>query len=221
MSSSSEIGYKSIAKPETPGSDFNAISFLVRQILSQANSSMLVQVKSVTNTGGVEPVGFVDVSPMVHMLDGYGHPIEHVTIYHIPYFRLQGGNNAVIIDPQVDDIGIAVFADKDISSVKNNKRASNPGSSRRNDMADGLYMGGFLNVVPTQYFRFSSGGVDLVTPAGKTVNIGATGDTLRALVTDLFITLFNAHTHTVTGAVTSSPVIPASALQTTTTVKAG
>ena len=237
----SEIGYKSIAKPETPGSDFNAISFLIRQILSQANSAMLVQVKAVTNAGELAEVGFVDVQPMVHMLDGYGHPWEHTTIYHIPYLRIQGGTDAIILDPKEGDIGVAVFADKDISSVKANKAASNPGSSRRNDMADGLYMGGFLNGIPTQYIAFSASGIDILSPTKITctapivsvvaatsatvtapiINMGATGQTLKALVTDAFNAVYNGHTHNENGTVTSAPNQQISATQNTTTVKAG
>lgn len=162
--SGSEVGYKSLAKPETAEGDFNAISFVVRQILSGANTSTLVQVKAVTNTGEVSPVGYVDVHPMVNMLDGYGHPIPHATIYNLPYMRLQGGTNAIILDPQVGDIGIAIFAQNDISSVKKNKAVSNPGSMRRNAMSDGLYIGGVLNGSPVQYVRFSATGIDVVSP---------------------------------------------------------
>ena len=81
----------------------------------------LVQVVAVTNDGGVEPVGFVDVHPMVAQVDGKGQPTPHGVIYGLPYIRVQGGSNAVILDPQVGDIGLAVFCAQDISKVKATK----------------------------------------------------------------------------------------------------
>jgi hypothetical protein len=144
--------------------EYNALDFIVRQILGKTATATLVQVKSVTNHGDVSPVGYVDVVPMVHQVDGAGKTYPHGTIYQLPYLRIQGGANAVIIDPEVGDIGIAWFASHDISKVAANKAPSGPGSGRRFDMSDGLYAGGFLNGTPSQYVRFSSAGVEIKTP---------------------------------------------------------
>src|SRR5574337_340077 len=100
-----EIGYKGAQDPTSSTSDFNAHSFLIRQTLNQISTATLVQVKAVTNSGGVSPVGFVDVLPLVNQLDGYSNAVPHGVVHNVPYFRLQGGANAVIIDPQVGDIG--------------------------------------------------------------------------------------------------------------------
>jgi hypothetical protein len=98
------------------------------------------------------------------MLTGDGTTVEHGTIHHCPYQRLQGGANAIIIDPEVGDLGIAIFADRDISSVMANKAQANPGSRRRFDMADGMYLGGVLNGTPSQWVRFSAAGIEMVSP---------------------------------------------------------
>jgi phage baseplate assembly protein gpV len=119
-------------------------------------------------------VGFVDVQPMVNQVDGTGNPTPHETIHNLPYFRLQGGVNAIILDPVVGDIGIAVFCSRDISQVKRTKAISNPGSAGRFDWADGLYIGGFLNAVPTQYIQFSNTGIALSTPNTFTVTANNT-----------------------------------------------
>lgn len=124
----------------------------------------LVKVMAVTNSGGVSPVGFVDIMPMVGQVDGSGNAVPHATIYHCPYFRLQGGTNAIIIDPQVGDLGWAGFADRDISSAVANKGPANPGSRRMFDMADAVYWGGMLNGTPTQYIAFSSSGIAIHSP---------------------------------------------------------
>jgi len=161
---SNDQGYAGQQRPENRNSDYNAIAFTVAQLLNQRNHATLVQVKAVTNDGGVSPVGFVDVLPLVNQLDGNNNAIEHVVVHNVPYNRLQGGTDAVILDPKVGDIGLAVFADKDISSVKANKAQANPGSKRRGSMSDGLYFGGFLNGTPSQYVQFSAGGINVVSP---------------------------------------------------------
>lgn len=148
----------------TGGSDFNALQFIAKQLLSRANIGSLVRVVAVSNAGGVSPVGTVDVLPLVNQTDGGGNVVPHVTVYGLPYFRLQGGANAIILDPQIGDIGMAVISHNDISSVKATKDQANPGSARRNSWSDGVYFGGLLNGIPEQYVRFSTDGIDVVSP---------------------------------------------------------
>jgi hypothetical protein len=88
-----------------------------------------------------------------------GNPIPHDVIHNLPYFRLQGGTNAVIVDPDVGDKGFAVFCSRDISAVKRTKAIANPGSSRRFNWADGLYVGGVLNGTPANYVEVSPSGI--------------------------------------------------------------
>lgn len=154
----------------TSTGDYNAQSFLVWQILQTISGARLVEVVACTNSGGVSPVGFVDVRPMVHQLDGWGNATPHGTVFRLPYFRLQGGTNAVIIDPQPGDIGVAIVEDRDISAVKNTRASANPGSRRIFDLADGLYVGGFLNGAPQQYIQFASGGISIVSPTKVTIS---------------------------------------------------
>lgn len=161
--------------PTELASDFNSQVFVIRQIIGKISTATLVQVKAVTTNGAVAPVGFVDVLPLVNLLDGIGTSSKHGTVHNLPYFRLQGGQNAIIIDPIVGDLGLAIFADRDISTVKTNKAQANPGSQRRFDMADGLYIGGFLNQVPNQYIQFNSDGLKLVDKFGNSITMNASG----------------------------------------------
>lgn len=148
-------------------SDHAIMQFVARMVQSEMATAMLVQVKAVANHGELAPVGLVDVQPMVAQIDGQGQATPHGIIHNVPYFRLQGGANAVIIDPAIDDIGLAVFASHDISSVKANKAPGNPGSRRRFDWADGLYFGTFLSAAPERYIRFDSAGDVWIKPATK------------------------------------------------------
>lgn len=157
------------AKVTTDGlSDFNATSFIVQQILSAMGTSILVAVRSVVPASGLLPPS-VNVQPLVNQVDGLGNAVPHGIIFNIPIFRLQGGANAIIIDPAVGDIGCAVFAMRDISSVKVNRAPSNPGSRRRFDMADGMYFGSFLGISPTQYIQFTTSGINVVSPVKITL----------------------------------------------------
>lgn len=176
--SDSSNGYAGARDPSSSTSQFNALSFLVNQILNARNIATLVQIKAVTNSGGLSPVGFVDVVPLVSQLDGHKNAVPHGIVHNIPYFRLQGGTSAIILDPQVGDIGLAVFADRDISAVKASRAAANPGSGRRSDKADGLYVGGFLNGTPAQYVQFSAGGIAMVSPTA--INLTAPTVALNA-----------------------------------------
>lgn len=163
-------------------SEFNAQTFLIESILSKVNTCTLVKIHAVSNNDTTDPVGFVDVIPMVNQIDGSGNIIPHGVIYHCCYSRIQGGTNAIIIDPKIGDIGVCAFADRDISSVQINKKTSNPGSYRRFDMADGIYLFGVLNGIPTQYVQFVDNGstkaINILSPTAITltapsVNINA------------------------------------------------
>lgn len=169
MSQSQGNGYPGQAGLSVASSEFNALDFVVKQVLSRASTNTLVLVKAVTNSGGLSPVGFVDVQIMVHQVDGDGQTTPHGIIHNLPYLRLQGGANAVILDPQVGDIGMAAFASHDLSSVKTTKAPAPPGSRRRFSPADGIYFGGLLNGTPTQYVQFTTSGVSIVSPNQVTI----------------------------------------------------
>lgn len=144
--------------PTSDTSDFNSKSFLVSQMMRLISTATIVRVEKITNTGDVSAVGTMDVTPLVNMLDGRGVAYKHGTIKSIIYSRLQGGKNAVILDPKVGDLGVAVFADRDTSSVRKNKKQSNPGSGRRFDMADGIWVMTVLGDAPTSYIQFTDDG---------------------------------------------------------------
>jgi hypothetical protein len=124
----------------------------------------IVQVKKVTTKGEVAAIGRVDVLPLVQMIDGIQRTVDHVTVFNLPYVRLLGGKNAIILDPKVDDIGLVVSADRDISGVKKSKKVSPPGSQRRYNIADGMFIGSVLADKPESYVQFMDDGTILISP---------------------------------------------------------
>lgn len=178
--------------PTTGQGDWNAMRFAIQQQMLGLNTSMPVEVVSV-RAAGVAPVGFVNIRILVSQVTGDDRTVDHGEIPNVPYFRLQGGTNAVIIDPEPGDIGMASFCSRDISAVKNARQAAPPGSRRSYDFSDAMYVGGFLNKAPTQYIQFTEGGI--LVHSASSVMVGDTEAALRRLVDERLVQLYNAHTH--------------------------
>lgn len=153
---------------ELPKSDYDNFQFQVNAELSKIQTAIPVKVLAV-NATGVAPVGFVDCQPLVTQLTVSGQPVSQGTITNLPYMRLQGGENAVVIDPSVGDIGLAIFASRDVSGVKNARKESPPSSRRQYSLNDGFYVGGFLNKAPKQYIFFKQDGIVIHTPTKVTI----------------------------------------------------
>lgn len=170
---------ESTQQPADVASDYATTRFIIEALLSRVSTCTLVRVVACTNDGGLSPVGTVDVQPLVNQIAGDGSAWPHGRLYTLPYCRAQGGVNAVILDPQPGDLGLVVFASRDISAIKSSAgkaqaadaatRGLNPGSKRQYDMSDGLYVGGLLNGTPEQFVRFSSTGLELVSPSKITL----------------------------------------------------
>lgn len=170
-SPSSPAGSQGQQHPEDCASEFNAHAALVRSMLAKIATSTVVKVVGVTNSGGVSATGYVDVQPLVNQVDGAGNAMPHAVIFGAPYGRLMGGTNAVILDPEIGDIGIVNFSSRDISSVLANQAQANPGSWRRFDWADAMYVGvGLLGAVPSQFVQFSAAGITITSPNAIDLN---------------------------------------------------
>ena len=188
------------------GSDYNAMDFIVRQIAGRMATCTLVIVRAVNGDGTV------DIQPMVAQIDGEGNATPHGIIHGAPFMRVQGGTAAIIIDPVVGDIGIAVFGREDLSSVKANKAPSNPGSRRRYSYSDALYIGGLLNGTPTQSIQIGPMGTTITDPNGVTVNSPRThftGDITTGAGSTFNGKSFDSHVHSgvATGSGNSGPPV--------------
>lgn len=146
-------------QPEDSNSDFWVISFIVSQMIAQLETMLPVQVVAVHPGSGSPPAaGTVDVQLLVSLLDGSGNAVQQGTVYGCPYFRLQGGPWAIVIDPAANDFGYIIGASRDISNVIKNPSIQNPGSYRKYSYSDGIYMGGCLNAVPAATVYLKSDG---------------------------------------------------------------
>ena len=145
-------------------SEVAKINYIITSALSGVRTSMPVKVVAVTNAGGLSPVGYVDIQPLVSAVDGSGTVWPHGIIHNVPYMRIQGGANGIILDPVVGDIGIGTVSDRDISTVKGAKKPSAPGSNRKHDLSDMVYLMTIIGAAPTQYIQFNGSGIVIHSP---------------------------------------------------------
>lgn len=154
MANNAVKGTRPITATNTP---FNALSYMIEtQVKGLINTALPVRVDSVDGNG-VGPVGYVSATPLITQKDGDGNSLAPQQIPRLPYTRIQGGTAALIIDPQPGDIGIAIFAQQDISGLTNSASTPvTPGSFRSFDVSDGIYIGGILNSEPQIYIELKN-----------------------------------------------------------------
>lgn len=172
--------------PNDSASRFNMIAFLVKQVVSLIGTMKLVKVVAVHPGSGDPPAaGTVDVQPLVKQVDGNNNATSHGTVFGVPFLRLQGGTGGVIADPAVGDVGLLIVSDRDITNVKSTKAEATPGSYRKFDISDGVYVGGILNAAAGQYLIFTADGIKIADKNGNVLTMTSSG---FALTGDLAVT---------------------------------
>lgn len=169
--------------PEDGNSDFMVMTFIIRRMMAKLDTMKLVQVVAVHGGGEAAPPPTVDVQLLVKQIDGSGNATPHGVVYGIPAWRAQGGDNAIVLDPKKGDIGYVDCSDRDISNLKaaaakGSSGQVNPGSNRRYNIADGVYVGGALNKKPVQYVLFTDDTIKVVDKTGNVVLLSSAGITL-------------------------------------------
>lgn len=160
------------AAPQTPKYDApfeaqfdpdRAQEHIILRLLRRIHTATPVKVLAVHP--GTGRAGTVDVQPLILDQDTNGIVIPQTPAYGVPFLRYQAGISAVILDPVVGDIGLAVFAERDTSNVLRTYDEGAAPTDRTYSSADGFYLGGFLNTAPTQWLKFfETGGAEVVTP---------------------------------------------------------
>lgn len=178
-------GYPGQQTPFDDKSEFAKHKFMVESLLARANHATLAVVKKVKSKGEVAAPGKIDVQPLVKTMDGKGNTFSHGVVNNVIYFRLQAGDKAVIMDPKPGDIGILISADRDISTVKNTRKESNPGSFRRNNIADSMFFPCFLGDTPKCYVRFTDDDKVEVSPDSGTTVVRVEKDKISLITSSL------------------------------------
>lgn len=184
----------------------------VLAVMGQFNTGELVRVTAVSG-GGLDIVGFVSVKILTQRTDADNNNVDLGEIHNVPYFRVTGGKNAVILDPQVGDIGFCGFCSRDISLVKRIRAMAAQNVSRYSDIADAFFFGGWSNQTPENYIWFDGDEIKIKSSIKVTIdaptshftgNVTADG-TIQDLAAsggvtmDSMRTTYNGHTHTEQG----------------------
>lgn len=171
---------------------YNALDFMMNNNQNQIATAIPVKVVGVQKGDITSPVGYVDVLPLVTFVSGSNEAIEPVNLYHLPYYRVQGGKVAIVTDPVEGDKGLAVFAQSDCSTVTSETtEPQQPGSQRKHSQSDGFYIGGFLNQAPTCYLELTqdnkavlhaTGGIQIDGNINVNGSIKTTGDVVAGSI---------------------------------------
>ena len=194
---------KGVADEDVDSSDLNRLEFLIK-VLQRDMSTAIPVIITAVQAGDTNAAGYVDARPLIAQIDAWGNSLPMAAIHHLPYFRLQSGRAAVVLDPVVGDIGLAVFAQSDCSNVKQGANQTvQPGSWRKFDQADGFYVGGFLNKSVDTFVRLAQdGSITIKAPGNVTIDaptVTYTGDIICGGFSYL------GHTHTGVHGETSTP----------------
>lgn len=141
----------------------------IMAMAASLNTGEMVEVVAVEDVG-LSPVGFVSVKPLTLRTNADNENVELGVINNVPYFRLQGGGDAIIIDPKKGDIGYCGFCSRDISIVKRLRAMAPQSVSRFSDISDAFYFGGWSKITPTQYIQFLDNGINIKSTGDININ---------------------------------------------------
>ena len=179
----------------TGSSEYNVLDFVIRSIVcGLVNTAIPVRVDKVERPAEGGGAGYLSATPLIKMRSAKGDALDVVSIPKLRWFRLQHGTAAIIVDPKPGDIGLAVFAQQDVSALNGGSEPIQPGSFRCYSISDGFYFGGFWGQKPTTFIHIEdSGHVTITAPEAVVVN------TTTATVNSSGSTTVDSPTVTITG----------------------
>ena len=140
-------------------SPINALEFFVKSLISKTvYTAFPVTVTAVERTGTGSGAGYVTVKPLLMPRNVEAQGIAVTTIPKLPYFRLQHGTAAIVCDPKVGDVGLAVVAKHDISNINGSTTPKVPATYRKFDPSDSFYIGGFWGKAPEVFIHLEDEG---------------------------------------------------------------
>lgn len=168
----------------TSASEYNALSFMIEQAIKGiVNTAIPVRVDSCTKPGVGGAAGYVSATPLVQQRGADGNSLMPVSLPQLPFFRLQCGTAAVVLDPQPGDVGLAIFSQQDASNIEAGKTDPvQAGSFRCFDMSDGFYIGGFYGQTPTTFVHLDPEKGEATVKAPAKITIDAPQIELRGAV---------------------------------------
>lgn len=165
----------------------------------------------------------VQVKLMIAVVSTGGAQISRPQIASIPVLLLGGGGFFISYNLQAGDLGWVIANDRDISLFLQNYNEAAPNTGRVKSFSDGLFIPSVMNnytISPddsnnavlqsldgTVKISFGTGVIKVTAPSvivdSPAVSLG--NGTLSAVLTAAAASVYNTHTHDVSGAVTLVP----------------
>lgn len=159
------------ARPEQSIGGAAQDKLIIQQLISNVHTMIPVEVVSVSvPTGTLAPIGRCSVRPLVQQVDGNNNVYGRGQIINVPYLRVQGGKNAVVLDPVVGDVGLCGFCERDISMVKRTGAKAAPNTRRQYSLNDAVYMFTMMSGTPEQFVHFKDSGIDIKSTGDININ---------------------------------------------------
>lgn len=159
------------ARPEQSVGGAAQDKFIIQQLISNVHTMIPVEVISVSvPTDTLAPIGRCSVRPLVQQVDGNNNVYGRGEIINVPYLRVQGGKNAVVLDPVVGDVGLCGFCERDISMVKRTGAEAAPNTRRQYSLNDAVYMFTMMSGTPEQFVHFKGSGIDIKSTGDININ---------------------------------------------------
>ena len=143
----------------------NALDFFTDQKLKSIFTCDIVKVINVDEKT-------VDIQPLVYQVNGDNEIMKQEPIYGVPYCRQQAGINGIILKPQVGDLGVVVYARRDISSVISSGGENVPDTRRFLSENDAIYLCSIASIMsqPTRFIEFTESGISITPNTKLTIN---------------------------------------------------
>lgn len=159
------------ARPEQSVGGAAQDKLIIQQLISNVHTMIPVEVVSVSVPAGtLAPIGRCSVRPLVQQVDGNNNVYGRGQIINVPYLRVQGGKNAVVLDPVVGDVGLCGFCERDISMVKRTGAEAAPNTRRQYSLNDAVYMFTMMSGTPEQFVHFKDSGIDIKSTGDININ---------------------------------------------------
>lgn len=157
---------RGIANYENLSSDFNILSFIIENVVRGMVNTALPVTVSAVDADNLK----VSVKPLIAQRDGENNSIAMPEIFDIPFFRYQAGTAALMITPQVDDIGVALFFQTDASGLqKGDNSVIPPRMLTPYPLFSAVYIGGIMQKEPETVIEITNDNITI--KANKEVSI--------------------------------------------------
>lgn len=176
----------------------NALDFFTDQKLKSIFTCDIVKVINVDEKT-------VDIQPLVYQVNGDNEIMKQEPIYGVPYCRQQAGMNGIILKPQVGDLGVVVYARRDISSVISSGGENVPDTRRFLSENDAIYLCSIASIMsqPTRFIEFTELGISITPNTKLTIN-GDVEVTGTVTAQDCISGTISGKTHTHSGVTAGS-----------------